>query len=310
VQGLSIRVGCCGFPVAKPKYYNSLKLVEINSTFYSTPKTSLVEKWRREAPEDFEFTVKAHKSISHIHRLEPTPECLEAYSQMLKICQTLRTRLLLIQTPASLRPLDETYQAAERLCKKVGGALRLLWETRGLEWGKDQARERLERLLRRYGVIHVTDPFLSEPVYVGEVFYARLHGLGKRLYYYQFSDEELKLLKGKVERNLRRGGEAYVLFNNLSMFDDALRFQTYLEKGELPPLTGAYGLESFRKVFQKTRFPTTLGRLRRYLGWRLFDVKPGKQSPVDDVLGSMPRKSFRSLEELVGAAEGYIGQLG
>lgn len=302
---MAIKVGCCGFPVAKSRYYKSLSLVEVNSTFYTLPKLSLLERWRKDTPETLEFTAKAHQNISHIHRLEPNPECLEAYDRMREICQTLRSRLL-IQTPASLKPLEETLLAAERFFKRVRGDLTLLWETSGPEWWTDQTRKRLKRLLREYGVVHVTDPFLGEPAYTENVVYMRLHGLGARPYYYQYSDDELKILESKVKEKLGRGREVYVLFNNLSMFDDALRFHTYLEKGKLPTLTSAYGIESFHRVFERSKFPTTLGKLRRLLGWKLFDVELGKQSHVDAILERMPPESFRSLEELAEAAKKYI----
>ncbi|MEM3736891.1 MAG: DUF72 domain-containing protein [Candidatus Bathyarchaeia archaeon] len=306
MRGLAVKVGCCGFPVAKSRYYQSLDLVEVNSTFYTIPKIQLPERWRKEAPESFEFTVKAHKSISHIYKLEPTPECLESYRRMAEICKTLRSRLLLIQTPASVKPLDRTFLAAECFFKAVGGELTLLWETRGPEWLEGHACKRLGQLLRDYGVVHVTDPLIREPVYAGRMVYVRLHGLGSRLYYYQYSDEELKLLRRKIAKFARRG-DVYVLFNNLSMFDDAIRFRTYLERDELPPLTGTYGVESFRKVFEKTRFPTTLAKLQRYLGWRLFDLEPDKQLPVYTILERITARSFQNLEELVRAAEKIIG---
>ncbi len=190
---MAVRVGCCGFLVSKFRYYQSLTLVKVNSAFYALPKITLLEKWRRDAPETFEFTVKAHKSISHIHRLAPTRECVEAYGRMREICQALRSQLLLIQTPASLKPLEETFLAAERFFKRVRGELIFLWETRGPEWWRSKARGRLERLLKEYGVVHVTDPFLEEPAYMGMVVYLRLHGLGKKPYYYQYLDDELRL---------------------------------------------------------------------------------------------------------------------
>ncbi len=80
-----------------------------------------------------------------------------------------------------------------------------------------------------------------------------------------------------------------------------------MEMGKLSPLTGAHGIESFRWIFARTRFPTTLGRLRKFLGWKLFDIAPRKQAPVDTILKKIPPGSFQSVEELVEAAKNYIG---
>jgi uncharacterized protein YecE (DUF72 family) len=64
-----IRVGCCGFPTSTKKYFESFDLVELNRTFYHYPQEKTVEGWRKTAPENFEFTVKAHQDISHKARM-------------------------------------------------------------------------------------------------------------------------------------------------------------------------------------------------------------------------------------------------
>lgn len=63
-----IKVGCCGFGVARPKYFQQFSLVEIQQTFYQPPKPNTAKRWRDEAPSDFEFTLKAWQLITH----EPT----------------------------------------------------------------------------------------------------------------------------------------------------------------------------------------------------------------------------------------------
>ena len=62
---MTIWVGCCGFPIAKSKYYAQFKLVEVQQTFYQPPRVKTLEKWRAEAPPDFEFTLKAWQLITH-----------------------------------------------------------------------------------------------------------------------------------------------------------------------------------------------------------------------------------------------------
>ncbi|MEM2137391.1 MAG: DUF72 domain-containing protein, partial [Candidatus Methanomethylicia archaeon] len=57
--------------------------------------------------------------------------------------------------------------------------------------------------------------------------YLRLHGLGKRMYNYKFTDEDLQKLK-----NIIKGlnvSECYTLFNNIYMYDDAKRFMQLME---------------------------------------------------------------------------------
>jgi len=279
------------------KYYERFRLVEINRTFYEYPKISTAAGWRERAPPDFEFTVKAHQSISHKFRFELEPS-IEAFERMKEICETLKARILLIQTPGSFRPdkLDDAEKFFEKISRED---LRIVWETRGPAWETPSLREKLARTLRELDVSHVTDPFRIMPAHTSHVAYFRLHGLGRRLYYYQYSDEELKRLYELVKPYEREGKEVYVLFNNLAMFTDGTRFTHFLRKGSFPSLTGAVGLESIKSVLQKTRYPTTKSLLSKRLGWRLVELEKGKQTKLGELLKNLPSKSFENLEEVL-----------
>jgi uncharacterized protein YecE (DUF72 family) len=61
-----IKVGCCGFPKGKKKYFRQFKLVEIQQTFYEPPLTGTALKWCDDVPEDFEFSLKAWQEITHL----------------------------------------------------------------------------------------------------------------------------------------------------------------------------------------------------------------------------------------------------
>ena len=296
-----IKVGCCGFPVSKGKYYEVFKVVEVNSTFYSYPKSSVLVKWRKESPEDFEFVLKAHQDISHKYRLKPTKDCLKSLRLMVEACKTLNSKILLIQTPGSLRPSKEVLDNAEKFFSNAvkEGRLKYVWETRGDEWFKPNVKVKIEKIFKKFGVSHCVDPLKSFPVFVEDVAYFRLHGLGERLYYYQYSDEELKKLLNVVEDFKGKVDEVYVFFNNLSMFTDASRFLTMVKTGSLPSLTGCYGLESVRKVLENAKFPISKSMLIKKYGWKLFDLEPGKQVRLEKVLKNVSNKTYSSLENLL-----------
>jgi uncharacterized protein YecE (DUF72 family) len=292
-----IKVGCCGYPTSMKKYYEKFQLVEINRTFYEYPKMSTVAGWQEKAPSDFEFTVKAYQGISHRFQFELEPS-IKAFEQMKEICKTLKARILLIQTPGSLRP--DKLGDAEKFFKKISReGLVVVWETRGPAWETPSIRMKLAEALKELDVPHVTDPFRAMPVYTSDVAYFRLHGLGKRLYYYQYTDKELKRLHGLVKLLEAEGKEVYVLFNNLPMFDDGIRFMHFIETGKFLSLTGAVGLESVERVIQKTRYPTTKSLLSKRIGWRLVELEEGRQTRLDELLKSLPSKSYESKEEVM-----------
>jgi len=294
---MTIRVGCCGYPVSIKRYQETFQIVELNNTFYQYPKDSAVEKWRRESPKDFEFTVKANQEISHKCRLK-IDLAAEAFNKMKKICHVLQARMLLIQTPGSFTP-DELGEAHEFFKRADRDALTLVWETRGHEWETTEVRDTLRKILEDLNIPHVTDPLRLMPVYTGHVAYFRLHGLGARMYYYQYTDSELEELYNRVKPFGRLDYEVYVFFNNLSMFEDAKRFLHFLKNGEFPSPTGSVGLDSVRAIIGRTRYPLTKSMLTRKVGWRIVELEEGKQVRLEDFLKNLPSRKYNSVEEVI-----------
>jgi uncharacterized protein YecE (DUF72 family) len=293
-----IKVGCCGFPTSMKKYFETFSLVELNTTFYQYPRVETVSGWREKAPKAFEFTVKAHQDISHKSKMKVGNASIQAFEQMKQICKVLNSKILLFQTPASFTP--DKLADAERFFKEVKREeLILVWETRGPAWEKAENRKELEKVLKELDVTHVSDPFMAMPVYVGEIAYFRLHGLGKQMYYYQYSNAELQKLKEFITPCEKRSKTAYVLFNNLSMFDDALRFMCYSSRSIFPKITSGKGLASVKEVVGKTRFPASKSILVKRVGWKLVELEDGKQVRLETFLKSLPSKTFNSADELV-----------
>ena len=291
-----IKIGCCGYPVGRKRYQETFRLVEINRTFYNIPKIETLIKWRRDAPAEFEFTVKAHQDLSHKYKLK-LEDSLKVFETMKLICRSLEARILLIQTPASFKP--DQLEVAEAFFKGIRREeLLVVWETRGPSWETSETRERLKELLESLDVPHVTDPFRSLPVYSGSVAYLRLHSSGSRMYYYQYSDEELLKLQ-RIVKSLEAGGrEVYVLFNNLSMFEDASRFLSFIETGRFPPLT-LRGTDSIRNLLRRMRYPSTKSVIMKKIGWRLIELEEHKQVRLEEILRNLPSKTYKSAEEIL-----------
>ena len=50
-------------------YAGRFTTVEINNTFYRMPAEAMLARWAEEVPENFTFTLKAPRSITHDKRL-------------------------------------------------------------------------------------------------------------------------------------------------------------------------------------------------------------------------------------------------
>jgi uncharacterized protein YecE (DUF72 family) len=83
-------------------YGERFRAVEINNTFYSMPKASVLEVWREEVPADFKFVLKAPKQITHIQQLKGAGDLV---SYLFKAAEALQERLgpLLFQLPPYLK---------------------------------------------------------------------------------------------------------------------------------------------------------------------------------------------------------------
>ncbi|MEJ5237173.1 DUF72 domain-containing protein [Limisphaera sp. VF-2] len=215
------------------EYFRTFRLVEVQQTFYEPPQIQTVRRWRAAAPADFEFTLKAWQLITHppqspTYRRLRTPLSTEqlrgcggfqsseivqtAWARTRAVAEALGARRVLFQCPARFTPAPDHVRSLREFFRTIDrGGLDLVWEPRG-DWPASLVRELCEEL----GLTHAVDPFRQAPVW-GEIPYYRLHGLTG--YRHRFTDEELEELRARVGR-----GPAYVLFNNVSMREDALRF--------------------------------------------------------------------------------------
>lgn len=241
---MDVRVGCCGFPINRRKYYAAYPLVEVQQTFYHPPQAQTCARWRADAPPDFEFSVKAWQLITHeassptYRRLRrpippelrdrygsfrPTDEVRASWATTAEAARALGARLVVFQCPPRFTPTDEHagwlrqfFAGADR------GGLVLAWEPRG-EWPPDL----VAGLCAELDLVHVVDPLREEPVSKG-LRYFRLHGLTG--YRYLHTEEDLNTLARRLAPDVPN----YVLFNNLFMGEDAKRFQALLQRREGP----------------------------------------------------------------------------
>ncbi len=234
-----IKVGCCGWCEPHGKYFRDFAVIEVQETFYQPGRMEKYEKWRAESPRDFEFTLKAWQLITHepssptyrrLSRAIPadkrqrygsfrlTDEVLAAWEVTKQAARALRSRIIVFQCPASFQPDEENRKNVARFFTRIDrGAFVPAWEPRGA-W----ADREVKALCRELELVHVVDPFKGRPT-AGRVRYFRLHGLPGYDLSYRYSDADLQSLASMAGRST-----IYMMFNNISMFDDATRLKAIL----------------------------------------------------------------------------------
>jgi uncharacterized protein YecE (DUF72 family) len=61
-------------------YYSSVfDTIEVNSCFYKTPLRSTYEKWAKDVPDDFQFTIKLTRDITHAKELKGDLSCMNNF---------------------------------------------------------------------------------------------------------------------------------------------------------------------------------------------------------------------------------------
>jgi len=221
------KVGCCGFAAAREKYYENFTVVEIQKTFYQPPQEKTAEKWRKEAPADFEFTLKAWQLITHPPKsptyrklklqipekekknygfFKPTDEVFQAWEKTEKIASILKAKVIVFQCPRSFQPTEENTKNLEQFFKKIKRKDYLFaWEPRG-HWKEDE----VVKLCDKLDLICCVDPFKNNP-HRQNIGYFRLHGKGG--YRYKYADSDLKELR-EISTQFPK---VYCMFNNVCM---------------------------------------------------------------------------------------------
>ncbi len=232
-----IWVGTCGFGRSRAEVFRVLGAVEIQQSFYRPVDPAVAARWAADAPPGFPFAVKASQFITHgaaspTYRrsgrtipaaeapgyggFQATAAVEEGWKATLAVADVLRARVLLFQGPASFGPTPDHLAALYAFFESHATAAIRAWEPRG-PWPSHLIAKVCEDL----GLVHAVDPFAAEPATTG-LAYFRLHGSppGPSAYRYTYTDADLIRLRSMAEEY----DDAYVLFNNVTMHEDARRF--------------------------------------------------------------------------------------
>ena len=118
-------------------YAHIFDYVEIDSSFYRMPNLFTVKNWYKRTPENFRFTAKFPKIITHDKRLKDANRELERFfKSMLPLAD--KTIALLIQLPPSLK-ITEGIENLRKLVPELDDRFRYAIEVRDKSWFQDLA---------------------------------------------------------------------------------------------------------------------------------------------------------------------------
>jgi len=189
-------------------YAQHFDTVEVNNTFYQLPKEKSVENWYKQAPDNFLYTVKANRYITHIKRLKDASESLDRFFDTVGI---LAEKLgpILYQLPPSLHKNLELLASFIKLLPKKRTAV---FEFRHDSWYSEDTYD----LLKKSNVafcIHDMPGKQSPRIVTADVIYLRFHGTTGR-YAGNYPKPALKKWADWTKENLKGIRAVYAYFNN------------------------------------------------------------------------------------------------
>lgn len=224
---MEIYIGCSGFnfkewknifypddmPQDKWLEYYSLHFntVEINNTFYSFPKVENLQKWMKETPDDFKFSIKANRFFTHLKKLNTDESFFQRLDEFNKIIYTAKEKVecILWQLPGNLH---KRISKIRSFCSKLDRSVNHVIEFRHYSWFDEAVYEVLKDEGVACCMLSAPNGLPEEPVTTSKTAYLRFHG--KNTWYdYLYTDAELEEWKKRLD-NLTGIERLFIYFNN------------------------------------------------------------------------------------------------
>ncbi len=220
-SGLSLPINKAQYPAefqhkSRLQYYASLfNSLEINSIFYKLHRNTTVASWAESVPDNFHFTLKVSKTITHAKNLNFEKKDVEKFVEVANNIGT-KKGCLLAQFPPSLKidKLDKLQYFLETMGEVTHNSnWKLAVEFRDASWYEGEVYE----ILQEYNATMVLHDMAKSAsgwqTPQTDFVYLRFHGPEPR-YRGSYSDAFLKERSLQIKKWLSENKTVYVYFNN------------------------------------------------------------------------------------------------
>jgi uncharacterized protein YecE (DUF72 family) len=219
------RIGCSGFlydswrgpfyPEELPHkrwlsfYMGKFGTVELNVTFYRLLKKEAFERWYKETPPDFRFSLKGSRFITHVKKLKdvelPLSTFFNATAPLLE-----KLEVILWQLPPNLRLNMKNLEDFVENLKPY--PVRHVFEFRHKSWLVKKVFNLMSAA--NIGICMADWPeFINDLPPTSDFVYIRRHGEGGS-YATNYTTEQLKNDAKKIKEYMKLGKDVYYYFNN------------------------------------------------------------------------------------------------
>lgn len=189
-------------------YCQYFATLELNVTFYRFPKLSTLQQWHDRAPDDFIFSVKVPRSITHFKKLNDTSRMVADFYGLVREGLHEKLGSVLFQFPPNFSA-SEAHIA--RLVESVDPSFENVAEFRHSSWWNDQIISELGK--NQIAFCGMSHPDFPEKL-VGNTshLYYRMHGR-QQLYASSYTELDLLDVLNQIEA-MPQVKRAYIYFNN------------------------------------------------------------------------------------------------
>jgi uncharacterized protein YecE (DUF72 family) len=219
-----IRIGTAGWSIPRQfaddfpnpgthleRYSRSISCAEINTSFYRPHRFSTWAKWAQSVPEDFRFSVKAPKAITHEAALACSPNQLKVF---LAEANTLANKLgvILFQLPPKSAFNAKIAEAFLQMLRDQHPGP-TAFEPRHPTWFSAEA----DHLLQKFHIARVAAdpapvPEAAKPSGWNQLVYHRLHG-SPRMYYSDYTEAFLESMAQAIAQQHQQA-DVWCIFDN------------------------------------------------------------------------------------------------
>lgn len=202
------------------RFFNTL---EINSTFYRLPTKKALQSWYDQTPNDFRFSLKASRYITHIKRFKDVREPLKKFYDL---CDILGEKVgcFLFQLPSNM---DFTIKTLENIVTQLDTTYTNIIEFRHRGWWNSHVIQAFKEA--HIGFCTVSGFDLPQDVLIiNKRAYVRFHGTPS--YSSLYSNQDLSQWARRIKAHSL--DELWVYFNNdhqAYAVQNALQFKEYFK---------------------------------------------------------------------------------
>ena len=190
-------------------YARHFNTVELNNVFYRFPSEKAVEQWRDLAPDNFLFSVKASRFLTHRKKLTDPQQPVE---NLMDRMGHLGAKLgpILFQLPPRWRANADRLAAFAKWLPRNGPDF--VVEFRDSSWYSDEVLKVLSESNLNL-CVHDWPSAKAPPVITGKIVYLRLHGPDKP-YAGKYTSVQLRPWVERIREWRARVERVFVYFNN------------------------------------------------------------------------------------------------